>query len=105
MKSGSPNLLEPSGPVKACNGIALPLPSNKLRNKHNQLDTHFTLTITLLRFKVSTCFGHYLPIIRRHYTNAALVTVVGMGWSQDLGRLRPETSDSEVCIKLVVFIT
>jgi hypothetical protein len=26
MKSGSLNLLEPSGPVKACNGIALPLP-------------------------------------------------------------------------------
>jgi len=24
--SGSPNLLEPSGPVQACNGIALPLP-------------------------------------------------------------------------------
>jgi hypothetical protein len=27
LKSGSLNLLEPSGPVKACNGIALPLPS------------------------------------------------------------------------------
>jgi hypothetical protein len=26
MKSGSLNLFEPSGPVKACNGIALPLP-------------------------------------------------------------------------------
>jgi hypothetical protein len=26
LKSGSLNLLEPSGPVKACNGIALPLP-------------------------------------------------------------------------------
>ena len=25
LKSGSPNLLEPSGPVQACNGIALPL--------------------------------------------------------------------------------
>jgi hypothetical protein len=25
LKSGSLNLLEPSGPVKACNGIALPL--------------------------------------------------------------------------------
>jgi hypothetical protein len=24
LKSGSLNLLEPSGPVKACNGIALP---------------------------------------------------------------------------------
>jgi hypothetical protein len=26
LKSGSLNLLEPSGPVKACNGVALPLP-------------------------------------------------------------------------------
>jgi len=26
MKSGSLKLLEPSGPVEACNGIALPLP-------------------------------------------------------------------------------
>jgi hypothetical protein len=38
-----------------------------------------------------------------------LCAVVGIGWSQDLGRLRPETSESdsegEVCIKLVVFIT
>ena len=25
LKSGSHNLLEPSGPVQACNGIALPL--------------------------------------------------------------------------------
>jgi hypothetical protein len=25
LKSGSPNLLEPSGPVQACNGVALPL--------------------------------------------------------------------------------
>jgi hypothetical protein len=27
LKSESLNLLEPSGPVKACNGIALPLPT------------------------------------------------------------------------------
>jgi len=26
LKSGSLNLLEPSGPVQACNGIALPVP-------------------------------------------------------------------------------
>jgi hypothetical protein len=26
LKSGSLNLLEPSGPVQACNGIALPYP-------------------------------------------------------------------------------
>ena len=27
LKSGSVNLLEPLGPVQACNGIALPLPA------------------------------------------------------------------------------
>ena len=30
LQSGSLNLLEPSGPVEACNGIALPLPLPKL---------------------------------------------------------------------------
>jgi len=28
LKYGNLNLLEPSGPVQACNGIALPLPFN-----------------------------------------------------------------------------
>jgi len=31
LKSGSLNLLEPSEPVQACNGIALPLPIYVLR--------------------------------------------------------------------------
>jgi hypothetical protein len=35
-----------------------------------------TSTLTLLIFKVSTCFGHYLPILSRHYMNAELVTTV-----------------------------
>jgi len=30
LKYGSLNLLEPSGPVQACNGIALPLVANKV---------------------------------------------------------------------------
>jgi hypothetical protein len=30
-------------------------------------------------------FRHYLPILRRHYTNANLVTIV-CGWSRDVGR-------------------
>jgi hypothetical protein len=46
------------------------------RNKHNQRDIHFTLTYTLLRFKDSTYFGHYLLIFRRHYTNTDLVAVL-----------------------------
>jgi len=31
MKSGNLNLLEPSGPVQACKGIALPVPDTALR--------------------------------------------------------------------------
>jgi hypothetical protein len=34
LKSGSLNLLEPSGPVKACNGIALPLPQFFVKLPH-----------------------------------------------------------------------
>ena len=32
LKFGNLNLLEPSGPVQACNGIALPLPDRVLRD-------------------------------------------------------------------------
>jgi hypothetical protein len=38
MKSGSLNLLEPSGPVKACNGIALPLREFNLETRMAFLD-------------------------------------------------------------------
>jgi hypothetical protein len=37
LKSGSLNLLEPSGPVKACNGIALPLPLKRTVKSWNTL--------------------------------------------------------------------
>jgi hypothetical protein len=60
-------------------------------NKHNQLDTHFTFNNILLSFSVSTCFGYYLPIFRRQYTNAnllALCAIVDVVWSQNVG---PET--------------
>jgi len=41
LKSGSLNLLEPSGPVQACNGIAFPFYKYKLL-----LDVQYVLTIT-----------------------------------------------------------
>jgi hypothetical protein len=34
MKSGSLNLVEPSGPIQAYRGMALPLPCNKDGNVH-----------------------------------------------------------------------
>jgi hypothetical protein len=41
-------------------------------------------------FKVTTCFGHHLAIFRRHYTNAAFVSVVSgcsCGLTRDEERL------------------
>jgi hypothetical protein len=48
LKSGSLNLLEPSGPVKACNGIALPLPLTIYDDKdyNNNYNNH-TVTISV----------------------------------------------------------
>ena len=49
LKSGSLNLLEPSGPVQSCNGIALPLP---LHYRQTLLPKAFTSIIsTLFNFK------------------------------------------------------
>jgi hypothetical protein len=47
LKSGSLNLLEPSGPVQACNGIALPY--------HNCKYLHLLSAITSLHFHVYVC--------------------------------------------------
>jgi len=47
MKSGSLNLLEPSGPVQGCNGIALPL----LIIKNAVLKKQKTLWISFLIFQ------------------------------------------------------
>jgi len=49
MKSGNLNFLEPSGPLQACNGTAVPLHKNQT----------FTLVINLEMIKIqmcSTCF-------------------------------------------------
>jgi hypothetical protein len=43
LKSGNLKLLEPSGPVKACNGIALPLPLPiVVRNRNSAESKSFT---------------------------------------------------------------
>jgi hypothetical protein len=47
LKSGSLNLLEPSGPVKACNGIALPLRTRRLSDSFNFADYLRTIPIAL----------------------------------------------------------
>jgi len=46
LKAGSLNLLEPSGPVQACNGIALTLPLiTGLSLLKNDLVTHIKFTL------------------------------------------------------------
>jgi len=45
LKSGSLNLLEPSGPVQACNGIALPF----FKNGHSLMI--FQLKLSVLSWK------------------------------------------------------
>ena len=37
-KSGNLNLLEPSGPVQACNGTALPFTQNEIKNKNGAVE-------------------------------------------------------------------
>jgi hypothetical protein len=78
---------------------------------------------TLLMFNVSTCFGHYLPIFRRYYTNAELVTIynctqqspilrscsTSWGWASNARNMSRQwtsikCSESDVCIKLVVLL-
>ena len=41
LKSGSLNLLEPSGPVQACIGIALPLPLPKCIQNKDYMDYEY----------------------------------------------------------------
>jgi hypothetical protein len=48
MKSGSLNLLEPSGPVKVCNGIAFPFLLEISKRKANSID-HILRRNCLLR--------------------------------------------------------
>jgi hypothetical protein len=70
LKSGSLNLLEPSGPVKACNGIDLPLPLNSgwrassWRNHRlaggNSLIFHFAVVLVVI-LQGNKCFGGAMP--------------------------------------------
>ena len=67
LKSGSLNLLEPSGPVQACNGIALPLPLHFCPyNSHSSLSSSYGSSVRFLAMtsynihsiiKVSTVSG------------------------------------------------
>ena len=52
MKSGNLNFLEPSGPLQACNGTALPLPLPQFQASDQRLDRSgiFRFTISPTKF-------------------------------------------------------
>ena len=50
LKSGSLNLLEPSGPVQACNGIALPLPLLVISYQDKKKMVAVEVLLLMLRF-------------------------------------------------------
>ena len=47
LKSGSLNLLELSGPVQACNGIAVPFNDDDDDNNNNNNNNVFKITVSL----------------------------------------------------------
>jgi hypothetical protein len=59
LKSGSLNLLEPSGPVKACNGIALSLPAYIYETLVTNLTMVTSLTIIYALFN----FANYVFLL------------------------------------------
>jgi hypothetical protein len=60
MKSGSLNLLEPSGPVKACNGIASPLLFQVIAGP-NPVPGTFEHEAGFLKFSLKILLYEYLP--------------------------------------------
>jgi hypothetical protein len=56
VKSGSLNLLEPSGPVKACNGIAGPLPLHLI----NAANMEHIKPGTVFYIKIYTLFSMFV---------------------------------------------
>jgi len=50
MKSGNLNFLEPSGPLQACNGTALPLPIHNSRIRNYALHDMTLLQMSFSRF-------------------------------------------------------
>ena len=70
LKSGSLNLLEPSGPVQACNGIALPFYFQSVKPENVQLCSE-------MHFHRAIIFEHHrLPSIsNQQYVPEALLTL------------------------------
>jgi hypothetical protein len=74
LKSGSLNLLEPSGPVQACNGISLPLPLYFILRHHTELfcgstmkydlesDIHPKKTLYLCQLPLGNCSFQLEPV-------------------------------------------
>ena len=96
LKSGSLNLLEPSGPVQVCNGIALPLPYEKEKGRPilclyiheeevaNKASTHLKPS-TRKRKVVRTTLRHLTPRQTQfHCTGGWLILGVGLEGTERL---------------------
>jgi hypothetical protein len=78
LKSGSLNLLEPSGSVKACNGIALPY-----LKEHSQVCITKTNQLVMFGAVIAARYGHQNKHIKELYgLNTAHATVL----SADIAR-------------------
>jgi hypothetical protein len=76
-KYGSLNLLEPSGPVQACNGIALPLPPLRQPSVNNSYikSIHAAIAYTELHHHASVSIHLHIEVHK--YTNKlALVSSI-----------------------------
>ena len=79
LKSGSLSLLEPTGPVQACNGIALPFTQSLLYFPKNAI--YFEILILFffqiiivfyVNFKCSAPFGKTLSVVSTDLISAAI---------------------------------
>ena len=71
MKPGSLNLLEPSGPVQACNGISLPLPFNSAKSKLLNINT------------LVTGYGDFRTSVASGRRRATEISVFAYGWLEE----------------------
>ena len=76
MKSGNLNFLEPSGPLQACNGTALPLPLPYL---YTYLLTHFlTYLLTYLHnYPLTHILTYLLPYLLTPWSKVLLEKLTG----------------------------
>jgi hypothetical protein len=83
LKSGSLNLLEPSGPVQACNGIALPFTQPSFTKIGAVTEKNSEVAATLLQVRYQICLSydtnpkhfHQRPTLKFHLSHINILHV------------------------------